>query len=112
MVLLSNSISRSRGPARCSALSLSSAAVDRRRRLRCGLLDGAPEFFIALFGDADLDAVRWRAMRAAMRQFARDHAVAHHVAVQIIPVSAVVHAAADVGPVPAGDISKPVGGVP
>ena len=51
-------------------------------------------------------------MFAAMRQFARDHAIAHDVGVQIIPVGAVLHAAADVGPMPAAHIPKPIGGVP
>src|SRR3954466_13238185 len=103
------------GPAcRCAhpATRLSSGPVNRSSDRRRRRLDRAPEFFVALFGDADLDAVRWRAMFAAMRQFARDHAIAHDIGVQIIPVGAVLHAAADVGPMPAAHIPKPIGGVP
>src|SRR3954453_14474452 len=80
--------------------------VNRSGDRRCGLLDRAPEFFVAFFGDANLDAVRWRAMFAAMRQFARDHAITHDVGVQIMPIGAVLHAAADVGPMPAAHITK------
>src|SRR5947209_19188288 len=86
--------------------------VNRSGDHRCGLLDRAPEFFVALFGDADLDAVSRRAMFAVMRQFARDHPIAHDVGVQIMPVGAVLYAAADVGPMPAAHIPKPIGGVP
>src|SRR5438309_1984909 len=91
---------------------LSPAPVNRSGSRWCGLLDRAPEFFVALFGDTELDAVRRRAMFAAMRQFAGDHAVAHDVGVQIMPVGAVLHAAADIGPMPAAHILKPIGGVP
>ena len=51
-------------------------------------------------------------MFAAMRQFARDHAIAHDVGMQIVPVGPVLHATANVGPMPAAHIPKPIGGVP
>jgi len=46
-----------------------------------------------------------------MRQFARDHAIAHDVGVQIVAVGQVVDAAADVGPMPAAHVRQPIGGV-
>ena len=78
----------------------------------CDLFDCGPEFFVTFFGDADLDAMRRRAVLTAMREFACDHAVAHDEGMQIVPVGPVLHAAADVGPMPAAHVHKPIGGVP
>src|ERR1043165_10133024 len=47
---------------------VSSAFVNRLGLRRSGLLDRVPEFLVALFGDAHLDAVRRRAVPAAVRQ--------------------------------------------
>src|SRR5205814_9368357 len=93
------------------ALGVASAFVNRSRLRRSDLLDRAPEFLVALLGNADLDAMRRRAVDAAMRQFAGDHAVAHHVGMQIVAIGLVVDAAADVGPVPAPHMGEPISGV-
>jgi hypothetical protein len=51
-------------------------------------------------------------MPAGMREFSGDHPIAPNVAVQILPIGPVLHAAANARPMPALYIGEPIGGVP